>query len=106
MRFTSNYGNLKKKITYCSPIFWKKMYLYSKLPILKPYEMSVYSRSSIIPEGLLYCEAKIHNGRKWHMHIVSRWIIGFKFGELTWNRRLAVYKSKQLKKKKKKINKK
>jgi ribosomal protein S19 len=28
-------------------------------------------------------------------------MIGFKFGEFTWNRKLALYKAKQLKKKKK-----
>jgi len=29
-------------------------------------------------------------------------MIGFKFGEFTWNRKIALYKAKQLKKKKKK----
>jgi len=28
-------------------------------------------------------------------------MIGFKFGEFTWNRKIALYKAKQLKKKKK-----
>ena len=30
-------------------------------------------------------------------------MIGFKFGEFTWNRKLALYKAKQLKKKKKNL---
>ena len=29
-------------------------------------------------------------------------MIGFKFGQFTWNRKLALYKAKQLRKKKKK----
>lgn len=100
-----SYGNLQKKINFCAPIFWKKMYLYNRLPILKPFDMRIYTRSSIIPEGLLYCEAKIYNGRKWSSHVINRWMVGFKFGELTWNRKLAIYKAKQLKKKKKLLKK-
>jgi hypothetical protein len=45
----------------------------------------------------------IHSGKKWVIKLVSRWVIGFRAGEFSWNRRLAIYKAKQLRKKNKKL---
>ena len=42
----------------------------------------------------------IHNGKTWTKRFITRWSIGFKFGELVFNRRVAIYKAKQLRKKK------
>ena len=45
----------------------------------------------------------IHSGKKWVVKYISKWIVGFRVGEFSWNRRLALYKAKQLRKKNKKL---
>jgi ribosomal protein S19 len=102
MRYITNKN--KQKILYCSPFFWKKIFLYHKNPIFKIAEKFIFMRSSIIPKILVGYTIKIHSGKTWHNRIVNKWMVGFKFGEFSWNRKLALYKAKQLKKKKKKNN--
>jgi len=46
-------------------------------------------------------EILIYSGKRWHTRKVNSWMVGFKAGEFTWNRRLALYKAKALRKKKK-----
>jgi len=62
---------------------------------------SIYLRSSIIPNIFVGYSVEIYSGKIWHNRLITKWSVGFKFGELTWNRKLALYKAKQLKKKKK-----
>lgn len=90
-----------RALNFCAPYFWKKLYLYVKCPVLKSAEKFVYSRSSVVPSSLVNYEVKIHSGKLWHKRFLNKWMVGFKFGEFTWNRRVALYKAKQLKKKKK-----
>jgi ribosomal protein S19 len=90
------------KLNFCSPFFWKKIFLYKKYPIFKYADKKIMSRSSIIPKIFSNTSVKIYSGKSWHRRNINRWMIGFKFGEFTWNRKLALYKAKQLKKKKKK----
>lgn len=93
---------LSNKIRFCSPYFWKKIFLFQQNKVFKLSEKKIFSRSSVIPYGFLRQYVKIHNGKKWFGRVIKKWNVGFKFGELTWNRRIALYKAKQLKKKKKK----
>ncbi len=91
----------KIKLIFCSPFFWKKIFLYKKYPIFKSAEKKIFSRSSVLPKILINTGIKIYSGYSWHRRVVNKWMIGFKFGEFTWNRKIALYKAKQLKKKKK-----
>jgi len=61
-------------------------------------EKKVWARNSTIPH--LYCgeEILVHTGKKFKKRYVNRWMVGFKFGSFTWNRRYALYKSKRKKK--------
>ncbi len=93
--------NIKNSLLFCSPFFWKKIFLYKKYPIFKNSEKKIMSRSSVIPKIFSLTSVKIYSGKSWHKRIINKWMIGFKFGEFTWNRKLALYKAKQLKKKKK-----
>lgn len=90
------------KIKFCSPFFWKKMFYFHQNMVFRLSEKFVYSRSSTIPFGFNNQLVKIYGGKKWSTRAIHKWNIGFKFGELTWNRKMARYKAKQLKKKKKK----
>ena len=45
-------------------------------------------------------EVVIHRGNKFRVKQINNWVIGFRFGEFTWNRKVALYKAKQKKKKK------
>lgn len=100
MRFLKSH-NLAAKLNYCSSYFWKKIYLYNKHPVFKYAEKKIFSRSSVVPKSLSSSTVKIYSGKSWHKRNINRWMVGFKFGEFTWNRKLALYKAKQLKKKKK-----
>ena len=99
MRFLKN-KSIINKLNFCSSYFWKKIYLYNKYPVFKNAEKRILSRSSIIPKSLTNLAVKIYSGKSWHKRSINKWMIGFKFGEFTWNRKLALYKAKQLKKKK------
>jgi ribosomal protein S19 len=62
----------------------------------------MFNRSSVIPNAFVNLPVWIYSGKRWHIRLVNKWMVGFKFGEFTWNRKLALYKAKQLKKLKKK----
>ena len=94
--------NTKKKILYCSSQIWKKIFLFNKNKIFKFSEKLFYNRSSIIPITYVGWSVLIYSGKKFNSKSVNKWMIGFKFGEFTWNRKVALYKAKQLRKKKKK----
>ena len=81
------------------------MYLIVSNPVHNTSEKRIYSRSSVVPTIYIGSEVIIHSGRRWHRKFVNKWLVGFRFGEFTWNRRLALYKAKQLRKKNKKLNK-
>ena len=91
----------KNRLLFCSPHIWKKIFLFKKSFVFKTSEKFMYSRSSIIPTILINQNVNIYSGKRWHIRAINKWMVGFKFGEFTWNRKLAIYKSKQLKKKKK-----
>jgi len=92
----------KKKLNYFSPSVWRTLYLIEVNPINKMKEKKIYSRSSQIPIVYLRSEVIIYSGKRWVRKRINKWMIGHKFGEFTWNRKCALYKAKQLKKKKKK----
>jgi len=93
---------ISNKLLYCAPVFWKQIYLFKRSFAFKTSEKFLYNRSSIIPKIYSYFNVYIYSGKKWHTRFLSPWMTGFKIGELTWNRRFALYKAKQLRKKKKK----
>ena len=92
----------KVKINYLSPKIWRIMYLIKTNSVHHTSEKRIRTRSSVIPLTFLSYEIIIHTGNKWTTRNVNVWNMGFKFGELTWNRKYALFKSKA--KKKKKIN--
>jgi ribosomal protein S19 len=89
----------QEKPSYLSPNMWRIMYLISSNPVHHTSEKRIRSRSSIIPVTFVGYEVIIHSGKKWHKRKVNNWMVGYKFGEFTWNRRYALYKAKQLRKK-------
>lgn len=91
----------KNKINYFSPKLWRLMYLISTNPVHHTSEKRIRSRSSTIPKLFLNTEILVYSGKRWHTRKVNLWMVGFKAGEFTWNRRLALYKAKQLRKKSK-----
>jgi len=100
--YNYKYNVLKKnKINYFSSKIWRSMYLISSNSIHHTSEKRIRSRSSTIPNIYNSYEIVIYSGKRWHTRRVNTWMIGFKAGEFTWNRRLALYKAKSLRKKKK-----
>jgi len=83
-------------------LFDEKSFYIKKTQFLKQVKKFIYSRSSKIPKIFIGYNVYIHSGKIWNTRLVNKWMIGFKFGEFTWNKRIALYKAKQLKKKKKK----
>ena len=92
----------KNKLNYLAPNVLRSVYLVSLNPINHNAEKKIYSRGSCIPPVYVNQEVVISKGRGFKVKYVNRWMLGFKFGEFTWNRKLALYKAKQKKKKSKK----
>jgi ribosomal protein S19 len=95
-------GESKKtfKLTYVAPSTWRKIFLIYDNEVFRPKEKTIYDRQSTIPMFFVGSKVKIYSGAKFHSRIVNRWMVGYKFGEFSWTRKLALYKAKQLKKKK------
>lgn len=89
------------KVQYFSPKIWRLMYLVASSSVHHVSKKKVFARGSTIPTIFKGHEALIHSGKKFSIRKINAWIIGFKFGEFTWNRRVAIYKAKQKRKKKK-----
>jgi ribosomal protein S19 len=93
----------KSKIRYYAPNVWRLMYLIKGREVYHYNPKRMWSRSSHIPSMFRRYKIFIHAGKRWYCRFVSRWMIGFRAGEFSWNRRLAIYKAKQLRKKNKKL---
>ena len=91
-----------KKLNYFAPNLWRSLYLISTSQVYHTREKKIYGRSSVLPTAFMGYEILIHAGKRWHCKKVNKWMVGFKIGEFTWNRRYALFKSKQLRKKNKK----
>jgi len=101
--YNYKYNRVKKsKINYFSSKIWRSIYLISSNSIHHTSEKRIRSRSSVVPAIYTNYEVIIYSGKRWHTKRINTWMVGFKAGEFTWNRRLALYKAKQLRKKKKK----
>ena len=94
----SVFGESKKtfKLTYAAPSTWRKIFLVYDNEVFRPKEKIIYDRHSTIPMFFVGSKVKIYSGSKFHSRIVNRWMVGYKFGEFSWTRKLALYKSKQL----------
>jgi ribosomal protein S19 len=102
--YYSNTHNLKKrtrKLNYIAPNVLRSIYLIALNPIHHNAEKKIYARGSCIPPLYQNQEVSIHKGKGFKIKRINRWVIGFKFGEFTWNRKIALYKAKMKKKKKK-----
>jgi ribosomal protein S19 len=96
--------NYRKELTNptISKFLWRKIFLFKTRPIFKRSRKEIWSRSDTLIRILHDREIKIYTGNKWKTRFVRWWMIGFKFGEFTWNKQRAIYKAKQKKKLKKK----
>lgn len=94
-----------RKIQFFAPDVWKKAFICQKKPIFLDTQKHVFNRASTIPNILTHSTILVYAGNQWQRITPSKWSAGFKFGEFTWNRRPALYKAKQLRKKKNKANK-
>jgi ribosomal protein S19 len=65
-------------------------------------EQRIYDRGSTVSPAFYHRRVRIYHGKGFTYRSIIPWMYGFKFGEFTWTRKLALYKAKQLRKKKKK----
>ena len=92
----------KPKINFFSSSLWRSMYLVNLNDVYHSSEKKIPAKGSVIPLSYKGYEALVYNGRSWQRKYINRWVCGHKFGEFTWNRKIAVYKAKQMRKKSKK----
>ena len=90
------------KLNYINYSLLRKMFLFKKNKIFKLNKKIIYNRSSRVPPLLIGYNVWIYSGKKLNVFLINKWTVGFKFGEFTWNKKIALYKAKSLKKKKKK----
>ena len=97
--FKNNYPTFKPN--HLASSTWRKIFLLTDNQVFKSKAKIVYDRHSVIPNLFVGSKIQIHAGYRFHTRYINRWMIGFKFGEFSWTRKLALYKAKQLRKKKK-----
>lgn len=90
------------KLTFMASSTWRKIFLIKYNDLHQKKKKVVFDRSSAVPTTFVRYRVWVYAGSKLKPSSITRWMVGFKFGEFTWNRRLALYKAKQLRKKKKK----
>jgi len=90
------------KFSHVGPNTWRQIFLHLSSEVIEEQDKFVHERSSTITPLLSRSRLKIHMGRGYIARNLSTYMVGFKFGEFTWNRKIALYKAKQLRKKKKK----
>lgn len=90
----------QNKVFYCDGNIWKKIFFFKRSFVFKFAEKFMYNRAVITPMTYIGLNVFIYTGKRWQIRFVNQWMVGHKFGEFTWNRKIALYKSKQLKKKK------
>ena len=98
--------DLKKKktykIKYLGPNTWRQVFLHLSSEVIEEQDKFIRERSSTITPILTENTLKVYNGKSYIARSFSNYAVGFKFGEFTWNRKIALYKAKQLRSKKKK----
>ena len=80
---------------------WRKLFLVYDNDVFSSKNKIIYDRNSAVPSTFVGSKVRIYAGKRFHTRIINRWMVGYKFGEFSWTRKLALYKAKQLKKKKK-----
>ena len=90
------------KLNHAAASTWRKIILVHGNEVFRPKDKVIFDRHSTVPAMFVGSKVKIYAGSKFHTRIITRWMVGYKFGEFSWTRKLALYKAKQLKKKKKK----
>jgi ribosomal protein S19 len=90
------------KISYAAAGTWRQIFLNQSNDVWGSQNKFIHERSSTIAPMYTYTRVRIYTGRGFTVRYVYPWMVGFKFGEFTWNRKLALYKAKQLRKKAKK----
>lgn len=88
------------RLNYMAPSTWRKIFLIHDNEVFKPKNKVIYDRHSTVPSLFVGSKVRIYSGTKFHTRVVTKWMVGYKFGEFSWTRKLALYKAKQLKKKK------
>lgn len=89
------------KINYSERSYTRRIFFLHSNAKYKFYSNTFFDRNSTITNSLVGLRIKIYSGNKSHHRIITKWMVGFKIGEFSWTRKLALYKAKQLKKKKK-----
>ena len=97
--------NKTYKFSHTGPNTWRQIYLQISSEVLEDQDKFFHERSSTITPILAETGVKIHMGRSYVYRELSIYSIGFKLGEFTWNRKMALYKAKQMRKKKAKMEK-
>lgn len=90
------------KQPHLGPNTWRQLFLHLSSEVIEEQDKFLFERSSVITPLLTSSRIKIYNGKSYIPRMFSPYAIGFKLGEFTWNRKVALYKAKQLRKKKKK----
>jgi len=92
-------NNIKKKnnLNFYSYKIWRLTYLIKLNPLYHITEKKFFTRSSVIPTFFYKSKILIYTGKKWVKRWVTLWMVGYKLGEFTWNRKLPLYKKKRKK---------
>lgn len=90
------------KLSHVGANTWRQIFLHLSSEVIEEQDKFIQERGSTITPLLIKNRLKIHMGKGYISRTINPYMVGFKFGEFTWNRKIALYKAKQLRQKKKK----
>ena len=76
------------------------MHLIKQNPIYNTLEKKFFMKSTTVPPMFIGHETLIHSGLGWKRRRINKWMVGFVFGEFVITKKIALFKSKQVRKKK------
>lgn len=90
------------KVSHIGHNTWRQMFLHISSQVIEEQDKFIHERSSTISPIFKDSRLRIYTGKGYIARQLNPYMVGFKFGEFTWTRKIALYKAKQLRKKKKK----
>ena len=75
---------------FYNPILLRKIYFLKKYNLLNEKIIEIYNRNSIIFPILLGVTVLIHNGKKFTKLLITSDMIGFKFAEFSFTKRIGM----------------
>ena len=85
------------KPKYISPFLLRQFFTILRMPVNKRPVLRVFSRGSVILPDFLGVKVMVHNGVRFSTFVINKLMVGHKFGEFAFTKRMGIGIHKPLK---------